>query len=120
MNRRTHVAALTGLLVLSAPAAAQPASFGPAAAPLRTARLFDNAPRGISVARSYGVEPDGIADTRRGIVGQAKVADNVDVGIGLFSIIRDSRERRLGRADPMRDTGGRSRSVVAAGVTLRF
>ncbi len=118
--KRASGAALAASLVLAAPAAAQSTSFGPTAEPPATARLFDGTRTGVSVGRSYGLEADGTTDTRRRIVGQVGVADNVEMGIGLFSIIRDSRERRIGRADPMRDTGARSRTVVAAGMTVRF
>ncbi len=120
MMKRASVAALAASLVLATPALAQSTSFGPTAEPPPTARLFAGTRTGVSVGRSYGIEADGSTDTRRRIVGQLGVADNMEVGVGLFSIIRDSRERRISRADPMRDTGGRSRTVVAAGMTLRF
>ncbi len=120
MLKRASIAALAASLVLATPAAAQSTSFGPTAEPPPTARLFNGARTGVSIGRSYGIETDGTTDTRRRIVGQVGVSDNVEVGVGLFSIIRDSRERRIGRADPMRDTGARSRTVVAAGMTMRF
>ena len=120
MLKRASFAALAVSLVLATPATAQSSSFGPTAEPPPTARLFNGTRTGVSVGRAYGVEADGTVDSRRRIVGQVGVADNFEMGIGLFSIIRDSRERRIGRADPMRDTGARSRTVVAAGMTLRF
>jgi hypothetical protein len=114
MIRRSPCAALLVSLAFASAAKAQVAPYGPTLTTTPTERLFDGTRAGVSVEQSGQIE------TRRRIVGQVGVAPDVEVGVGLFSVIRDSRERRISRANPMREVGGRERTIVAAGMTLRF
>ena len=124
MIQRALPAALTLLLGSAGPAAAQslgPSAYGPANDAPATARLFDGTHRGVSIARNAAVEPDGQEAVRKRIVSQMQVTDNVELGLGVFSVTRDSmRERRMSRLNPMKDVSGRNQTIVAAGMTLRF
>jgi hypothetical protein len=120
MIRRSPCAALLVSLAFASAAKAQVAPYGPTLTTTPTERLFDGTRAGVSVGKIVGVEQSGQVETRRRIVGQVGVAPDVEVGVGLFSVIRDSRERRISRANPMREVGGRERTIVAAGMTLRF
>lgn len=82
--------------------------------------LFSGTRPGVTVSHRLDIAQDGTSDVDRRVVGVVPVADNAQVGIGLFSVSRDTRERAIGRINPMRDVGGRTRTIAAVGFSLSF
>lgn len=118
--------AVTGImLVLASPATARdrPTEGG-------EAKSFGTAP---AASRLRALVPQNVALDARGLLptadpsaprmfGSVPVADNVDLGVGLFSVIGGTEKEQLRRRmDPAREFLGSSGTRVAAvGMSLRF
>jgi hypothetical protein len=82
---------------------------------------FSNVGRGLSFSRENVIREDGSAGSRTRLVGSLPVADNVDLGIGLFSVVGETeKETMRRRTDPMRDARPRDSKVAAVGLQIRF
>ena len=116
--------AVTGMmLVLASPAAAldrpgeggEARSFATAAATSRTAvnsQLMALDERGVVAA----VDP-----TAPRLFGSLPVADNVDLGVGLFSVVGSTEKEQVRRRmDPIREFRRSDTRVAAVGMSLRF
>lgn len=67
------------------------------------------------------VEQDGSWTVRNTLVGSLPIADNVNIGIGLFSVNGARvKEREFRRARPMTDVFARDKTVAAVGMSIRF
>ena len=67
------------------------------------------------------IREDGSRSVSRTVVGSMPVADNIDIGIGLFSVRGASnKERNFARSRPMRDVFGQDKRIAAVGFSLRF
>jgi hypothetical protein len=98
-----------------------PSSQSLAREPGRSGALFPEARRGISVAERPMIREDGTRGVSRTVVGSVPVADNIDIGIGLFSVRGTSnKERNFARSRPMRDVFGQDKRIAAVGFSLRF
>jgi hypothetical protein len=74
---------------------------------------------GIS-ARSYN-EEDGSLRIRRGLIGNWKIADQVEGGVGLFSVTGDGRKQTESkRSWSVKEMAPRSSTIAAVGVRLKF
>ena len=135
MDTRARIAALVLSLVSATPAMAKAPvqseggesdrlglTYVPRVEVAATANgLFGGTRPGLSVSHRLTTEEDGSSDVDRRVVAVTPVAENARIGVGLFSITRDSvRERAIGRINPMRDVGGRSRTIAAVGFSLSF
>jgi hypothetical protein len=113
------------MLVLASPATARdrPAEGG-------EAKSFGTAP---VVSRLRALVPQNVALDARGLLptpdptaprlfGSVPVADNVDLGVGLFSVIGGTEKEQLRRRmDPAREfLGSPGTRVAAVGMSLRF
>ena len=118
--------AVTGMiLVLSSPAAAldrsveggEAKSFGTAPAQSRSGTLV---PQNVALDSRDIVPVDDPSAPR--LFGSLPVADNVAVGVGLFSVVGTTeKEQMRRRMDPAREMLGNSGTRVAAvGMSLRF
>ena len=83
--------------------------------------LFPDHASGLSVSQVPIVQEDGSETVRRTIVGSVPIADNLNVGLGLFSV-NGARvtERSFARSRPMEDVFARGKTVAAIGLSLRF
>lgn len=139
MKDRRHVLAAVLLpLLFASPALAQGSSnavneqltrsLGPSYAPASrgesfgaSGALFPDHASGLSVSRTPIVQEDGTETVRRTVVGSVPIADNVNLGIGLFSVHGARvKERNFARAQPMEDVFARGKTVAAVGLSLRF
>lgn len=124
MRGYAGLAVMGTMLVLASPAAAQ----------VRTgeggeARSFGTAP---AATRLSALVPQNVALDSRSVVpavdpsaprlfGSLPVADNVDLGVGLFSVLGTTeKEQARRRLDPSRDFLGSGTRVAAVGMSLRF
>lgn len=83
--------------------------------------LFPDHASGISVSQMPIVEQDGTQRVRKTLVGSLPIADNVNIGVGLFSVIGARvKEREFRRAQPMTDVFPRDKTVAAVGLSVRF
>jgi hypothetical protein len=91
------------------------ASVGPSGA------LFPDHVTGLAVSRTPIVQQDGSQTIRRTVVGSLPIGENVNLGIGLFSVNgARTKERDFRRAQPMEDVFSRGKTVAAVGLSLRF
>jgi hypothetical protein len=112
------------MTVLALPAMAQDRS-----REVGEARSFD---AGAAVSRSAALVPQSVALDSRGLVpaedpseprlfGSLSVADNVALGVGLFSVVGTTeKEQMRRRQDPSREYRGSDTRVAAVGMSLRF
>lgn len=85
------------------------------------ATLFPEGARGIGLTSRREFEEDGSRETRNGLIGSWPVAENMNVGVGIFSVTRYSaKERDFKRVQPMKDVGERTGSLAAVGFSVRF
>ncbi|HEV2748073.1 MAG TPA: hypothetical protein VGW34_12340 [Allosphingosinicella sp.] len=117
MERRLTLAALMMPLAFATPAMAQVAgvsdngSIAPLPAPFPDPGYAFRAPVREQLSRP----------PRNILVGSWPLSENVQLGVGLYSVVRTSpKERELSRLRPMRDTGGRNSRVAAIGISFRF
>ncbi len=83
--------------------------------------VFPEGADGLGVASERQVQQDGSQSRRNGLIGSWPVADNMHVGVGLFSVTRYSgKERHFARTQPMKDVGERTGSLAAVGFSVRF
>ena len=89
--------------------------------PATSGTLFPEGVNGIGVSSRRGFDEQGSRATRNGLIGSWPVAENMNVGIGLFSVTRySSKERDHKRTQPMKDVGERTGSLAAVGFSVRF
>jgi hypothetical protein len=83
--------------------------------------LFPDHATGVSISQIPIVQEDGSETVRRTIVGSMPIAENLNVGLGLFSV-NGARvtERSFARSRPMEDVFARGKTVAAVGLSLRF
>jgi hypothetical protein len=117
--------AVTGMmLVLASPATARdrPGEGG-------EAKSFGTAPAvsrlGALVSQNVALDPKGIVPavdpTAPRLFGSLPVADNVDFGVGLFSVVGTTEKEQVRRRmDPAREFLGSGTRVAAVGMSLRF
>lgn len=87
----------------------------------RNGPLFPQGADGIGLSRQRDFQEDGSRETRSGLIGSWPVAENMNVGIGIFSVTRYSaKERDFKRSQPMKDVGERTGSLAAIGFSVRF
>jgi hypothetical protein len=85
------------------------------------AALFPEGVEGIGLSSRREFEEDGSRATRNGLIGSWPVAENMHVGVGIFSVTRYSaKERDFKRTQPMKDVGERTGSLAAVGFSVRF
>lgn len=130
MIRSFHGLAVTGLILLLAPPVAAQGQvveggeynrYGPPRVDGAARPNFSNVGRGLSFSRENVIREDGSAGSRTRLVGSLPVADNVDLGIGLFSVVGETeKETMRRRTDPMRDARPRDSKVAAVGLQIRF
>lgn len=83
--------------------------------------LFPDHLSGFSVSRQPVIEQDGTATVRRRVFGSVPVGDNVNIGVGLFSVNGARvKERHFTRSQPMHDVFARDKTVAAIGMSIRF
>lgn len=88
---------------------------------LRSGALFPEGARGIGLSSRSEFEEDGSRQSRNGVIASMPVAENMNVGVGIFSVTRYSaKERDFKRVQPMKDVGERTGSLAAVGFSLRF
>ncbi len=116
--------AVTGMmLVLASPATARDRSME-----VGEARSFDTGP---AVSRPGSRVPQSVALDSRvlpledpsapRLFGSLSVADNVALGVGLFSVVGTTeKEQMRRRQDPSREYRGSDTRVAAVGMSLRF
>lgn len=117
--------AVTGMmLVLASPAAALDRSMEGG-----EAKRFEAVP---AQSRSSSLVPQNVALDPKGIVpaedpsaprlfGSLPVADNVALGVGLFSVVGTTESEQMRRRiDPSREYRGSGTRVAAVGMSLRF
>ena len=117
--------AVTGLmLVLASPAAAldRPGEGG-------EARSFGTAPaasrQGALVPQNVELDPKRVVaipdPTAPRLFGSLPVGDNVDLGVGLFSVVGTTEKEQVRRRmDPIREFRRSDTRVAAVGMSLRF
>lgn len=89
--------------------------------PATSGVLFPQGAEGVRASARRVFEEDGSQATRNGVIASLPVADNMNVGVGIFSVTRYSaKERSLMRTQPMKDVGERTGSLAAVGFSLRF
>jgi hypothetical protein len=124
MRGYAGLAVMGMMLVLAAPATAQdrPGEGG-------EARSFGTAP---AASRNGALVPQIVALDERGLLpaedptaprlfGSVPVADNVAVGVGLFSVVGTTEKEQLRRRlDPSREFLRSGTRVAAVGMSLRF
>lgn len=87
----------------------------------RSGALFPEGADGIGLSSRREFEKDGSRQTRNGLIGSWPVAENMHVGVGIFSVTRYSaKERDFKRTQPMKDVGERTGSLAAVGFSVRF
>jgi hypothetical protein len=83
--------------------------------------LFPSHLSGVSVSQQPTIEQDGSTTVRNRLVGSVPIADNINLGIGLFSVDGARvKEREFRRSVPMSDVFGRDKTVAAVGLSVRF
>jgi hypothetical protein len=83
--------------------------------------LFPHGADGVGVSSRRFVEEDGSRASQSGLIASMPVAQNMHVGVGIFSVTRYSaKERDFKRAQPMKDVGERTGSLAAVGLSVRF
>jgi len=117
--------AVTGMmLVLAMPATARDRSME-----VGEAKSFDSGPAasrpGALVPQSVALDPRGVLPAEDPsaprLFGSVPVADNVALGVGLFSVVGTTeREQLRRRIDPSREYRGSGTRVAAVGMSLRF
>lgn len=86
-----------------------------------SAALFPEGAEGIGLTSRREFEEDGSRETRSGLIASMPVAENMNVGVGIFSVTRYSaKERDFKRAEPIKDVGQRTGSLAAVGFSVRF
>jgi len=112
------------MLVLASPATAldrlgeggEAKSFGTAPAASRTGTLV---PQNVALDAKNIVPV--VDPTAPRLFGSLPVADNVDLGVGLFSVVGNTeKEQWRRRMDPAREFLGSGTRVAAVGMSLRF
>lgn len=89
--------------------------------PATSGALFPEGANGLGVTSRREFEEDGSRATRNGLIASMPVAENMNVGVGIFSVTRYSaKERDFKRAQPMKDVGERTGSLAAVGFSVRF
>lgn len=89
--------------------------------PATSGALFPQGAEGVRATTRRFHEEDGSKATRKGVIASLPVAENMNVGIGIFSVTRYSaKERDHKRTQPMKDVGERTGSLAAVGFSLRF
>lgn len=89
--------------------------------PSTSPALFPERAEGLGLSSRRDFEEDGSRETRNGLIASMPVAENMNLGIGIFSVTRYSaRERDFKRAQPMKDVGERTGSLAAVGFSIRF
>jgi hypothetical protein len=89
--------------------------------PATSSALFPEGANGLGVTSRREFEEDGSRATRNGLVASMPVAENMHVGVGIFSVTRYSaKERDFKRTQPMKDVGERTGSLAAVGFSVRF
>lgn len=87
----------------------------------RNGVLFPEGANGLGVTSRREFEEDGSRETRNGLIASMPVADNMHVGLGIFSVTRYSaKERDFKRTQPIKDVGERTGSLAAVGFSVRF
>lgn len=117
--------AVTGMLVLASPAAAldrsveggEAKSFGAVPAQSRPGTLV---PQNVALDSKDMVPVEDVSAPR--LFGSLPVAENLAVGVGLFSVVGSTeKEQMRRRMDPAREMFGNPGTRVAAvGMSLRF
>jgi hypothetical protein len=101
-------------------------SYGPswqsaAREPGRSGALFPDHRSGIAIAQTPMIREDGSQTVRSTVVGSVPIGENVNIGIGLFSVRGAStRERNFARSRPMQDVFAHDKRIAAVGFSLRF
>ena len=86
-----------------------------------TSALFPEGADGVGITSRREFEEDGSRATRNGLIATMPVAENMHVGVGIFSVTRYSaKERDFKRSEPMKDVGQRTGSLAAVGFSVRF
>jgi hypothetical protein len=89
--------------------------------PSTNSTLFPQGAEGVGLSARRSFEEDGSKATRSGVIASLPVAENMNVGVGIFSVTRYSaKERHFARTQPMKDVGERTGSLAAVGFSLRF
>jgi hypothetical protein len=89
--------------------------------PVTSGALFPEGANGVGVSSRREFEEDGSRATRNGLIASMPVAENMNLGVGIFSVTRYSaKERDFKRAQPMKDVGERTGSLAAVGFSVRF
>ena len=89
--------------------------------PATSGLLFSQGRDGVGVSSRRFVDEDGSRASRSGLIASMPVAENMQVGVGIFSVARYSaKERELKRTQPMKDVGERTGSLAAVGFSVRF
>lgn len=92
-----------------------PAPAGPAAAPAATAPVASD-PHRLTEPEA---RPD--FDARAPLSSSVPLSDNLDIGLGIYSIAGARvREREFRRSDPIRDVSPQPTKAAAVGLRLRF
>jgi len=100
-------------------------SYGPSSdsvrEPGRSGALFPDHASGIAVSQRPMIQDDGTRAVRSGVVGSMPIGDNLNIGVGLFSVRgANTKERNFSRSRPMQDVFGHDRRIAAVGFSLRF
>ena len=83
--------------------------------------LFPERADGLGISSQREFDEDGSRSGRKGLIASTPIAENVNVGVGIFSVTRYSpKERELSRTSPMKDVGQRTGSLAAVGMSIRF
>ena len=120
--------AVTGLVLsLASPCAAQGQAVEDGELNRMGARAEDRAGplfpqgQGLRIVREEVVQRDGSPASRTKLIGSVPMADNVDFGVGIFSVVGQSEKELLRqRNDPLRDARPKDRRVAAVGMSIRF
>ena len=89
--------------------------------PATSGALFPEGADGIGVSSRREFQQDGSRASRNGVIASMPIAENMHVGVGIFSVTRYSaKERDFKRTQPMKDVGERTGSLAAVGFSVRF
>jgi hypothetical protein len=89
--------------------------------PTQGGGLFPDHLSGLAVSQQPVIEQDGSPTVRNRLIGSVPIADNLNLGIGLFSVTGARvKEKEFRRAVPMADVFARDKTVAAVGLSLRF
>jgi hypothetical protein len=83
--------------------------------------LFRQGANGVGLSSRRSIGEDGSRAASKGLIGNWPVAENMQLGLGIYSVTRYSaKERELKRSQPMKDVGERTGSLAAVGLSVRF